>query len=143
MAEDMEGEEFVVDKILDKRVRNGKIEYYLSWKGFGPEENTWEPKENIDCPELIKAFEDSLKPKKKNPEEIAKPRGLDRGLQAERIIGATDTSGELMFLIKWEGSEEADLVPARQVNVKAPQVVIQFYEERLAWHTTSRDEDTE
>ena len=32
MAEEMDGEEFVVDKILDKRVRNGKIEYYLSWK---------------------------------------------------------------------------------------------------------------
>jgi len=160
-----EGEEFVVDKILDKRVRNGKIEYYLSWKGFGPEENTWEPRENLDCPELIKAFEDKLKQKKEQDKrkrpgpaskdskdsepnakkvhlgEEVRPRGFDRGLQAERIIGATDSSGELMFLIKWKGSDEADLVPARQANVKCSQVVIQFYEERLSWHTSSQDED--
>ena len=50
MAED----EFVVDKILDKRIKNGKPEYLISWKGFGPEENTWEPKGNLDCPEVLK-----------------------------------------------------------------------------------------
>jgi len=45
---DEEGEEvYVVEAILDKRVKRGEIEYLIKWKGYdNSEDNTWEPKGN-------------------------------------------------------------------------------------------------
>ena len=38
--------------------------------------------------------------KDKKPRTGDRLRGFERGLDPERIVGATDSSGELMFLIK-------------------------------------------
>ena len=133
--------DYSVEKVVDKRVGlKGKVEYLLKWKGYGDEDNTWEPKENLDCKDLIEIYEKKRKRKsgaggetasKKKKGDDDEPRGFDRILEPERIIGATDVSGELMFLIKWKGSREADLIPAKEANIKCPQTVIKFYEDRM------------
>merc|ERR1712113_1269714 len=123
---------------------------------------TWEPSENLDCQDLIETFEKKYKEKqaakksagpekrkgagsaaegKKKKSDDERPRGFERGLDPERIIGATDSSGELMFLIKWKDSDEADLVKAKEANVKCPQVVIKFYEDQLSWKTGGDDDE--
>jgi len=162
-----EGETYEVEKILDKRMVKGKAQYFIKWKGFdAEEENTWEPVENLDCEDKIKDYnknaeakkekagkggekrkseatrkEEPKEKKKTKDKDDNKPRGFARSLAAERIIGATNDPGELFFLIKWKGSDEADLVPAKEANVKIPQIVIKFYEERLNWYDTKDGDD--
>lgn len=45
-----------------------------------------------------------------------------------------------MFLIKWQGTDEADLITAKEANKKCPEVVIRFYEEHLMWHPPTNNE---
>uniref|UniRef100_A0A3B5N0C6 Chromobox homolog 3b n=1 Tax=Xiphophorus couchianus TaxID=32473 RepID=A0A3B5N0C6_9TELE len=139
--ETTEVQEFVVEKIIRRRIFNGRVEYFLKWKGFTDAENTWEPEDNLDCPGLIEEFlrdahlpreaeEDVLKP----DDESDAPTDLSTYLEPECIIGSTDRKGELMFLVKWKNSDEVALMPAREASARCPQVVIDFYEQKLTWH---------
>ncbi|XP_046847221.1 chromobox protein homolog 1-like [Xenia sp. Carnegie-2017] len=206
LKQEEEEEDYVVEKIVDERVVDGKHEYFLKWKGYSSLDNTWEPAENLDCPDLLEEFKKSrdvapreitsesrkrkaeesssvisherplktkVKKKKKtsskssksdslngegdkstteneievlpsNGQEVDQISGFDRGLEADKILGATEVDKEIHFLVKWKGSDDADLVLAKECNLKCPQTVIKFYEDRVTWiQRNENDEDTD
>ncbi|XP_041265003.1 E3 SUMO-protein ligase CBX4 isoform X2 [Onychostruthus taczanowskii] len=48
---------FAVESIEKKRIRKGRVEYLVKWRGWSPKYNTWEPEENILDPRLLIAFQ--------------------------------------------------------------------------------------
>ena len=52
-----EDPEYEVEEILDSRIINNNIEYLVKWKGYPPEENTWEPLKHLEnCQKVREEF---------------------------------------------------------------------------------------
>ncbi|XP_028992433.1 chromobox protein homolog 8b [Betta splendens] len=64
---------FAAESIIKRRIRKGRIEYLVKWKGWSPKYSTWEPEENILDSRLFAAFEQKERerelygPKKRGP----------------------------------------------------------------------------
>jgi hypothetical protein len=51
---------YEVEAIRRKRIRKGKVQYFVKWRGWPESANTWEPIENlISVADIIEAFEES------------------------------------------------------------------------------------
>jgi hypothetical protein len=54
-------QEYEVEKILDHRKRGRTTQYLVRWKGYGRDDDTWEPADNLkNAKEKIKEYEKTL-----------------------------------------------------------------------------------
>lgn len=90
---------FAVESIRKKRVRKGKVEYLVKWKGWPPKYSTWEPEEHILDPRLVMAYEEK--------EERDRASGYrKRGPKPRRLLQESAAPDVLQTTGDWEPMEQ-------------------------------------
>ena len=62
-------------------------------------------------------------------------------MEAEKITGATFETGKIFFSVKWKDSDVTDIVSSKDANLMIPQLVIEFYQERVDWGEEVEEKD--
>ncbi|XP_063161866.1 M-phase phosphoprotein 8 isoform X2 [Candoia aspera] len=74
--EEEENNVYEVEKILDMKTEDGQVKYKVRWKGYAPDDDTWEPEEHLkDCKEVLLEFRKKIldiksKPVKKEVQKL-------------------------------------------------------------------------
>jgi len=79
-ADSTQEEEYEVEEIVEKRMKKGKAEYLIKWKGWSHDDDTWEPRSNLDCDKIIDDFEkklDECQSKKSSTEKSLKKKAVE------------------------------------------------------------------
>lgn len=57
-------DDYEVQLIVDEKTEKSQKLYLVRWKGWSPDNDTWEPESSLNCPDLIKKFQDNLAKKR-------------------------------------------------------------------------------
>lgn len=91
--ENVEANEFEVEKVIAVRTKNGKKQYKIRWTGYESKDDTWEPEKNLNCPEKVQEFEDSREQSEESESPPAESREIPMLAQLA-ILGGHESANE-------------------------------------------------
>lgn len=88
-------------------------EYLLKWADFSSKHNSWEPKQNLNCDELLQEFESR---------------------RTGQVLGAKKEQNVIKYLIRFDQSSDIEEIFSQEAMQLWPNMLIDFYMSRpIKW----------
>uniref|UniRef100_A0A8C1Y0Q9 Chromobox 4 n=1 Tax=Cyprinus carpio TaxID=7962 RepID=A0A8C1Y0Q9_CYPCA len=113
---------FAVESIEKKRIRKGRCEYLVKWRGWSPKYNTWEPEENILDPRLLVAFQNRERQEQLIGYRKRGPKPKHLLLQVPSFARRSSVLTDLQEVSQSEDNQSkttSDLVPSQQYQLNS------------------------
>lgn len=144
--ENEQEEEYIVEKILDKKVgTNGSIKYLVKWQNYSSKDNSWEPIEHlVECDKAMARFEleraKKIAARHENDNNEMDNQAMTKSkyrtsieYEVNDIMGMTIINNEKYFLTSLANSTKKGFIRASLANNIFPSKVIDFYIKNLRW----------
>lgn len=126
----MGGKYYEVEEIQGlKETSDGKVKYFIKWKGYPSSENTWEEGSNLNCPDLVEKFyqENMLK---NGHVWIHKNEDIKKRSQAKIKILKMKMDGEnIEFLVLINGKKK--LIQRKEMIENYFDQMMDYYESKI------------
>ncbi|CAO1439435.1 unnamed protein product, partial [Diamesa serratosioi] len=131
--------EFEVEMIIDHKIRKGILSYLVRWLGWDAKDDTWIPEDQLNCPDLVKAYDNKeakkqkMKKKKRDYSDSEDEYSVGKKSKKEfflvdRILNCRITKhGKFDFFVSWKGYgfEDNSWVPEEDLN--SSELVDEFF----------------
>lgn len=141
-------EEFQVEAVRGWRYcyNDRSIQFRIKWLGYDESDNTWEPRENLNCDRLLDEFIKKLPPKQARYFHVDKHHkltGFQRNAEFDYCVGADgphesddedSTKPEkqkFYFLAKFKDCNFAEEVTPKEFSAYQQELAFKFLEERI------------
>ena len=121
-AQGAEEPAYEVEEILARRIRKGKLEYLVAWKGFPVSDATWEPEQSLEGTD---ANHGAFVPA--SDENAAGEEAGGGEYEVELIRDRRVRKGAVEFLVLWKGFAADESTWEPQIHLKHAQKQIDLF----------------
>ncbi|CAI6377820.1 unnamed protein product [Macrosiphum euphorbiae] len=111
------------ERIMGATNAGGELYYFMKWEDIESIEVVSAKEVDIMYPQIVKNF---------YQEKVLSDQKSTMNKNYEEIMAVYNCGGKLTYLMKFEGMDVVECVPAQAANLMCPQIVIKFYEERIS-----------
>jgi hypothetical protein len=118
---------YEVSKTIDHRVdKHGHRRFLVQWKGYGAADNTWEPEENLDCPNLLQEYLDMISTIKRNTAPEGKV--VERPRKVLKLV--RDRENNVQYQVEYPDGRTALLNSSKLLQL-APVLQITYLQDHI------------